>query len=503
MSDGTGSNRRDFLGNLLKSAVGCAVAGRGSAQVDAQLADLRRRPRPPRPVRTKNVRVIQSPTSAPSSAKALIGLSDLAWLGMCHAPNAGFSYNEGQIAVRYVGGERRVLMAKWHQKDATNGWVGNLAELRLPALAETSDLSQAMTVVREWPNWNWVPTGDLLAQVANGWEIGGLWWDESQQVVWYTVYPYYGPNAVTPFLGATRLNDNGTVTRYGPWYYISKTDQRFRKVSRWILPIPPSAQGDCGGRTVAIGAAYIGASGGMPVHWGPGLTALRLPDLGSTAPVEAGVPLMDYSPGAGGLAAPWFHCRREADYRTLNSSGGAIPAPINGEGFWQASADNVTGVAWIETATRHGLMLIGQRTSHVTWYGFPDQYNTTAPDGTTIRLPLPEGVSVDTMKPSQGSTSYHSDGWQSACWRFDPAQIREVARGQRKASADGMRPALLGQWHLRWTKIPRPLKQPYVYSGFGTAIVDSAANQLVWVQARSLLRGQSVLPTVQVFALPE
>ena len=502
MSDDAVSNRRVFLRNLLKSAVGCAVVSGSVHRIYAQ--DERPSParrRGPRPARTRNLRVVAGPDPAP--AKALIARSDLGWQGMCHAPDGGFSYNEGQVAVRYVGGERRLLMVKWHQKDATNGWAGNLVELRPPALAQTTDASQAMTVVREWARWHWVPTGSLLTSLSNGWEVGGLWWDESQQVVWYTLYPYYGPGVAMPFLGATRLNDNGTVSRYGPWYYVSPTTDSFRKVCYWFVPIPASAQADCGGRRMAIGATAMGASGGSPTNWGPGLTALRLPDLASSGPVEAGLPLMDYSPGAGGLAHPWFHCRREPDYASINSpQSGAIPAPIGREGFWQASADNATGVAWIETKTKHGLILIGQRVSHASWYGFPDSKNDLV-SGVTVHASLPSAIGVDTMMPSQGSTGYHSDGWQSAFWRFDPAQIREVGRGQRKASADGMRPTLLGQWHLQWTEIPRPLNHPYVYSGHGTAVLDNATNQLVWVQARSKLLGHAVLPTVHVFSLPE
>jgi hypothetical protein len=42
-----------------------------------------------------------------------------------------------------------------------------------------------------------------------------------------------------------------------------------------------------------------------------------------------------------------------------------------------------------------------------------------------------------------------------------------------------------------------------VYPGFGTGVVDTTANQLIWVQARSRLSGYDVLPTVQFFGLPQ
>ncbi len=130
------------------------------------------------------------------------------------------------------------------------------------------------------------------------------------------------------------------------------------------------------------------------------------------------------------------------------------------------------------------------------------------PDGhTTIDDYLPGTynglqVNVDTMVRSQGSTGYHSDGWQSAFWRFDPAHIREAATGRRKASADGMRPTLLGQWTDLWPNIPKPTYSAFVVSQHGAGVVDTTAGEFIWMLARSKVIGNSVLPTVQVFSLP-
>ena len=207
--------------------------------------------------------------SAPTNFRAAgndLSMDDLTWKGMCQTPSTGFSYCEGKVALRYVGGQRRLLMIQWHVKDSTHGTAGALTELRMPTtLAPNTTTSTAMTVTRTWTNWSWVPEGPLVAALANGWHIGGLWWDEEQQVLWYTIWPYYAPSAIMPFLGAVRLHDDGTVTKYGPWNYISSTSQQFRKVCWYFVPIPPSQRAAFGGRRVAVGAGTLGASGGSPV----------------------------------------------------------------------------------------------------------------------------------------------------------------------------------------------------------------------------------------------
>lgn len=476
----TDCGRREFI----KSVASVAVAGGGlSWQAGGASAQT--------PSAPGNVRVLTEP-------KSTLGLSDLTWRGVCDAPSADFSYNEAQVALRYVNGERRLLMLKWHNKDATHGTAGNLAELRMPALATDPARSTAMTVVREWTNWCWTPTGGLVDQLANGWLVGGLWWDELQEVLWYTLWPYYAPSVVMPFLGAVRLHDNGTVTRYGPWHYVSNDYIGFRKVCWYFLPIPQQYQPLFGGRRIALGANVLGASGGSPTNWGPGLTALHLPDLASTQAVEAGIPIMDYSPGAGGLAHPWYFCRREADYHSFYDAG-ALPGTVGSEGFWQSSADMAFPAAWVDSSRRSGLLLIGQRTANDTWYGLAAERNTFDAAGNFLgRVPVNP---PDTMAPDQGSTGYHSNGWQSAAWVVPSQHIEEVARGQRKPSADGMRPQLLGQWHQQWTSVPRPLKRPYVHQE--GMVVDAITNELIWVHGASKLIGCCVVnPTIHVLSLP-
>jgi hypothetical protein len=459
--------RREFLSRVAQTTVaGGAVAWAPSAAAQ---------PLPPTNLRTNEP----------------IRLADLTWKGLCETPTDGFSYNEGQIALRYVGDERRVLMLKWNP----NSVPGNVTEMRMPPLATSLAASQPMTVVRQWKDWSWVPTGRLTEQLSNGWQFGGLWWDDAQQVLWYTLWPYYAPGVIMPFLGAVKLHDDGSVTKYGPWHYVSPTYEGFRKVCWYFVPIPARFQSLLGGRKMALGANVLGASGGSPTNWGPGLTAIHLPDLGSTGPVEAGIPLMDYSPGAGGLAHPYYFCRREPDYTSLQgvgAAGGSLPGPVGNEGFWQASIDIAIPAGWIDSSTRRGLLMLGQRAVQNTWYGMSNFVNS--PTG-----PLPINP-PDTMAADQGSTAYHASGWESAAWVVRAEHLEEVARGQRKPSADGMRPQLLGQWHLRWPEIPRPSGRPYAH--LEGMVIDTRTNELIWAHARSKTLGYSSIPTVHVVALP-
>src|SRR5204863_8454527 len=161
----------------------------------------------------------------------------------------------------------------------------------------------------------WSGVFNITSTDANGFVIGGLWWDQPQGVLWYTVYPFYSPN-VYPFIGATRLNDDGSVTKYGMWSYAAD-GSAYKQVCQWIVPIPQSAQAAAGGRSIAIGAGVvsIGAAG----NFGPGLLAMTLPQLGKSAMVAEGRPLMAYNSEVN-PDQPDFYCKRENDYSVIKAS---------------------------------------------------------------------------------------------------------------------------------------------------------------------------------------
>jgi len=222
---------------------------------------------------------------------------------------------------------------------------------------------------------------DWLVLAASGWLLGGLYWDEANGVLWYQLYCYYyGRN--TPFLAATKLLDTVTSGNYravgtksGPWWYRlnDPNDQTFlhwKTVNFWLTRIPASARPDLGGRKFIIGAS-VGSIAGAGNH-GPGFHAIAdLPPL--TDPPNSVIPnglhLADYT-YAGPQRPPNAHRDTNYTFRpgpaeveggvALDAPGTGLWPPSGGTGFWQMNLDQVNSFCWVETETRHGIIMFGR-----------------------------------------------------------------------------------------------------------------------------------------------
>jgi parallel beta-helix repeat protein len=352
--------------------------------------------------------------------RTLIGLTDLLWTGMYRTPDGvgtesgdpgSTAFATGALAVRYVAGQRRFLMATFRQASATTGRdFGDLIEYTVPAAAKytgaTPQSAAEMVEVRRWAaDWTLLDTTPSWWSAGASVKLGGLYWDETQQGVWYLLYGYYQTHN-TPFLGFTALTDTvdpvrgglyrSVGTRGGPWWYRAAnppTDIPYWKtVCQYLLPVPASAQSDLGGRTFLVGAG-VGAVGGIG-HLGIGFHAFAaLPPI--TDPPNTVIPLQlrvaDYTTESP-ISPPQAH--RDTNYTFVpyhqhaSADTGLWPA-AGGVGYWQMSLDQCNGGAWVETATKQGLVLFGRQVSGDTAYGWnplsqsPKYMNTLTASGTT------------------------------------------------------------------------------------------------------------------------
>jgi hypothetical protein len=397
--------RRAFLELLGASAVGTVVGGRSLLQAQS--------PTPP-----QNVRIVTGGT------RTLLAPKDLTHLGMWTLPNnanlsgsGAYSFAEGNLAYRYVSRVRR-----WLTSPRKGPYAGGIVELAEPATYGTDPTTApVMQEVRGWASvFNPVP-----AEVAegNGYVIGGIWWDAVQGVLWYTVYPYYSPNPY-PVLGATRLNDDGTTTKYGMWTYNGLTTSSFKQVCKWIVPLPASAQTATGGRTMALGCDVV--SIGASANWGPGLKAIQFPALtdSTTVLIARGLDLAAYTQDTG-QPYPNFYCKREPDYdpslalstQFATPSGGSSGGTGSGTGYWPSSLDATGCYVWIETPTKQGVLVMGRRGRGYVWYGSPTEYLASK--------------GVQDISSDMGGNGPHAQYYDPQLWIFDPEDLKAAAQGTK------------------------------------------------------------------------
>lgn len=476
---------------------------------------------------------------------------DMQWLGMARFPSGGSSTPGGPgttsltpapIAIRRVGGQRRILMVLYADSNSTYANLfGDVVEYSVPegiSLYSGATPSDAPVLVetRRWGGWHLVNDYPQWQDLSSGTRIGAIYWDEPNQRLWYSAYGYYlGRNS--PFMGSVVLLDsNDTVrggnyrqigARHGPWYYrdntVNGSQMYWKAVCNWIIDIPEYARAAMGGREIGIGGTV--GSVGTQGHWGPGLHAIPgLPDV-SDPPntiIPLGMRIADFTEDGG--PDPVRQCRRDGDYDCVlpdTPPPGFSPSysytktntgfidPVAGVGAWVASQDQVNSFAWVDTGEKHGVVMFGRRATGKVWYGHnpigpppatPDMFTPYTDDGGTYQ---------DSTIPAGYGNSHYNTGWKAAIRVYDPAHFMQVGRGERSPYSDGMRPVEpVLDWSVLWPNIPPSREFP---DSFGTpppgrwiyqyiansAAWDGAAGELIWCQPWS----EGVRPTMNIFTI--
>ncbi len=258
------------------------------------------------------------------SSKTMLVPADLEWQGQAKigasgsisTAAGGTSFMGSSLAVRYVGGttpaNRRFLAVKFsntNSGDISKGYClgGDIIEFTLPTL-HTGTISGASecTITRSWSDW-YDGTQLAINPDNTGVRVGGLWWDEALGVLWYTTYGYYSASN-RPHIGAVKLNDDGSVVKYGNWYYRSNDltgvggggPDYWKNNGGYILKIPTYAQSALG--IMGMGAMPLGVIGAYG-HLGPGLhTFPDFPDIADPAGtvIPLGTRIMEYTQDQGG-----------------------------------------------------------------------------------------------------------------------------------------------------------------------------------------------------------
>lgn len=432
-------------------------------------------------------------------AKALITTSDISHLGMWRiaASNSlsgtnAYSFAEGPLAFRYVSGNRR-----WLTLVRSGTRSGHVMEFSEPVSYGTdAHTCPTLTETRSWAGVFNIEAGELL---GNGAVIGGMWWDEPNGLLWYTVYPYYS-DISWPVLGATRLNNDGTVTTYPMWWYADR-DSKFKQICKWIVPIPASAQASVGGKTMALGADVM--SIGAPANWGPGLKAITWPTPGVTTDIPHGTDFAAYN-NTIGVAYPDFYCKREPDYdpslapttQFVTPSGGSSGGFGSGNGYWASSMDATGCYVWVETASKKGIISMGRRGHGHVWYGGPSEYLA---QGVYDHAAATANVSPDYIGEDQGGNGGHAEYYDPQLWIWNPDDFIAAASGTKSPSSVGY--TSRANWKTLFPNMPARSGGFWTPAGaINASAYDPATQQFAWfLPLTSNFDDGYRGPTIQVF----
>ena len=374
-----------------------------------------------------------SAPSPSSGTRTLLTPADVSYVGEILLPEDNpavgtrFGWSRGTITGRRVGTEVRLFIT------GSIGGNGDGHDVK-DAVYEVrvNDVGQRATLVR---NWGDVTQGRkaVLRDGVNGNEIRGLLY--SGGFLWWAYGDsYFSGSEPNPSIGASQLNDStGVVQAYGPW----RTAEHSQKTRGYMTELPAD-YAPAGGRRIAVGSPPTSGNAFGPR--GAILTAVDtfnpLTKPPHTARSTPG------SPVGGKRLVYSDHTQaqvRNTNYRICGfnvpntpSSGGWImrgDPTFNNRGRDDIALDRVDGVAWVRTASKEGLVFVGQITDVVAgadygsdtvphvWYG-PE--NTTCPH----RQP----AQTEGTGPKSGSMV-------PMFWIFDPAVV--ARSDQPRAASEG------------------------------------------------------------------
>jgi hypothetical protein len=379
----------------------------------------------------------------PVTPKRVLALSDLHYLGKAGLPldvagQTRFGYSTGAIAVRVVNGVAHVFITG---AQADTGWMDPIYEVAFHGAGTRCTLVG---------NYGDVTCGKRISASGNAKPLHGLLYDNATRQLLSMYMDQYNVNGSwDPCLIASTLDP---VTAAGPW----RLGEHSQKVGGYLVGLPEWLTLILGGRRFAAGAPI--GSGNYNCAYGAFLAAFNLPPA-DTPPDTADNTDHITIPTTCVIYTDFDHRQpRDPDadecgwtYYGERDSQGAEPqwnptqngtgCTVNGElcGCSHApltrfgAMDAISGAAWIDTPTTHGLVMIGQlaRTmaAHMAeygdrqrcdvWYGPPQVYGEKklSPYGQndTRYGPKATGPGCTTM--------------QSSLYVYDPAVLAKAAAG--------------------------------------------------------------------------
>ncbi len=231
------------------------------------------------------IQVGQRPTEPASvpppqdpSGKQVLTFDDFEYVGSFRIPDReghDLPFSHSGLALRKMkDGTKRLFFNYTHPKTT-------LVEMEIPPLVKLDEKHGPGTlkvaeVKKVWGKLEIkVPKEKLSNQHESVWANGGFCWDEDRKTLYWTWWDGYWCGNPPPVLGASRLDEDGTITHLGPW---TVTPGMYKWYWGGVIRLPqPFATKYTGGKTLALGFG-TGYSGTYADSHGPSLSAITDPD---------------------------------------------------------------------------------------------------------------------------------------------------------------------------------------------------------------------------------
>jgi hypothetical protein len=244
-------------------------------------------------------------------------------------------------------------------------------------------------------------------------EIRGLYWDEPDQRLYWTIGDGYNTvSGADPSIGYSTIS-RGTLIAAGPW---ALRDRSCKMTMGGLLGVPAATATALGGRRLAAGfGGYYSIATTGPVSMGPALSAFDPHDLGGNHAPVPNTTLVGY-PFQGEAYGPPDRAHRDTDYRTEFDGWN----PRNGTGYFSWTDYIWQGGVWIETPNVQGVLFLPTLGNGRTWYE---------------------------------TSTLHAERASHWWMVYDPADLMAVARRRRRQWAVQPRRS----WKVRYPGLPDPL----------------------------------------------
>jgi hypothetical protein len=282
--------------------------------------------------------------------KQVLAFEDFEYAGSFRIPDRpghDLPFSHSGLALRKMkNGTKRLFFNYTHPKL-------ELVEVEIPPLVklDAKHGRAALKVAEVKRTWGKleikVPKERLSNQYESIWANGGYCWDESRQMLYWTWWDSYWCGNPPPVLGASKLDDDGRVTHFGPW---SIRPGMYKWYWGGVIRLPQQfAALHTGGNSLALGFG-TGYSGTYADSHGPSLSAISDPDPGR-AELEA-TPLLGYYRGA---SAPrdgrYFIATNDA-----SRDGWMGKQPVGPQHGYCGAGDLVRSGIFIETPKKHAFI---------------------------------------------------------------------------------------------------------------------------------------------------